>query len=108
MPNILEMDKDVYNALVESFGENILKEKIDDLLISAIEGRVERFSREILKFEEEYGVSFREFEQMWDRNEIKDKYSHKVESDFIDWEMLEMEKKELLSILSRLKNIRKK
>ncbi len=108
MPKTLEIDSNMYNALIESFGEDTLKEKIDDLLISAIENRLEQFSREILKFEEKYGVPFGEFKQMWDRNEIKDKHSHEVEGDFIDWEMLEMEKRELLSTLSRLKSIKKK
>lgn len=107
MPNTLEIDKDIYNALAESFGEDVLKERIDDILFSAIESRLELFSREILKFEEKYGVSFVEFEQMWDRDKIKDKHTHEIESDFIDWEMMEMEKKELLSTLSRLKGLKK-
>ena len=108
MPKTLEIDSNMYNALIESFGEDTLKEKIDDLFISAIENRLEQFSREILKYEEKYGVPFGEFEHMWDRNEIKNKHSYEVESDFIDWEMLEMEKRELLSALSRLKRIKKK
>lgn len=108
MPRTLEIDNNIYEALIESFGEEVLKEKFGEFIISAIEGRLEQFSKEILKFEEKYGVSFAEFEKMWDRNEIKDKYSHEVESDFIDWEMLEMEKKELLSVLSRLRRIKKK
>ena len=49
MPKTLEIDSDIYNALVESFGEDAIKEKIDDLLISAIEKRLEQFSREILR-----------------------------------------------------------
>ncbi|MEK6682334.1 MAG: hypothetical protein AABY79_10260 [Nitrospirota bacterium] len=108
MPNILEIDKDLYNALVESFGEDALKEKIDDILISAIESRLEQYNSEILKFEEKYGLPFHEFEKKWNGGKIKDKHSYEVESDFMDWEMLEMEKKELLSALSRLKGLKKK
>jgi hypothetical protein len=108
MPNTLEINKDLYNILVESFGKDVLKEKIDDILLSAIENRVEHYTREILKFEEKYGVSFTEFEQIWDKDKIKNRYSHEVESDFIDWEMLEMEKKDLISALSRLKGIKKR
>ncbi|NOX20149.1 MAG: hypothetical protein GXO99_02645 [Nitrospirae bacterium] len=108
MPHVLEIDKDIYTALVESFGEEALKDKIDDILLSALESRLEQYSREILKFEEKYGMSFKEFSEKWDKGEIKDKYSYEVESDFIDWEMLEMEKKDLISVLSRLKGIRKK
>ncbi len=108
MPHVLEIDKDIYTALVESFGEEALKDKIDDILLSALESRLEQYSREILKFEEKYGMSFKEFAEKWDKGEIKDKHSYEVESDFIDWEMLEMEKKDLISVLSRLKGIRKK
>lgn len=107
MPNILEIDKDIYNALVESFGEDTLKEKIDDILLSAIESRLDNYNHEILKFEERYGLSFKEFERMWDKDKIENKYSYEVEGDFVDWEMLEMEKKELLSALSRLKGLNK-
>lgn len=41
MSNILEIDTEIYNALVDSFGEGVLKEKIDDILLSAIENRLE-------------------------------------------------------------------
>ena len=108
MPNTLEINKDIYKSLVESFGEDALKGKIDDILLSAIENRLEYYTREILKLEEKYGVSFKEFEQMWDKNKIKNKHGHEVESDFIDWEMLEMEKKELISVLPKLKGIKRK
>ena len=108
MPNTLEISKDIYNALVESFGEDMLKDKIDDILLSAIESRVEHYTHEILKFEEKYGVTFKEFEQMWDKGDIKDKHSYEVEGDFMDWEMLEMEKKHLISALHRLRGIKKR
>ncbi len=107
MTNTLEIDRDIYNALIDSFGEKALKEKTDDIFLSAMESMLEKYTREILKFEEKYGVSFREFEKMWDEGGIKNKHSHEIEGDFVDWEMLEMEKKELLSALSRLKGFKK-
>jgi hypothetical protein len=39
---------------------------------------------------------------------VKDKYGHEVEGDFMDWEMLEMEKRDMLSALARLRGVRKK
>lgn len=104
----LEIDKDIYNALVESFGEDALKEKLDDILLSAIENRVDQYTREILKFEGKYGVSFKEFEKIWDEGKVEDRHSYEIEGDFIDWEMLEMEKRELLSALAKLKRFKKK
>ncbi len=108
MSNILEIDTEIYNALVEFFGEGVLREKINDILLSTIENRLEQFTREILKFEEKYGISFGEFEKMWDDGKIKDRHGHETEGDFIDWEMLEMEKKELLLVLSKLKGFKKR
>ena len=107
MPTTLEIDRNIYNALIESFGEDALKEKTDDIFMSAMESLLKKYTGEILKFEEKYGVSFKEFEKMWDEGSIKDKHSHEIEGDFIDWEMLETEKKELLSALSRLKGFKK-
>lgn len=103
MSNLLEVDSKIYNALVDSFGKDALNKKIDNILLSGIESSLEKYTREILQFEEKYGDSFKEFEKMWDRDEIKAKHSYEIESDFIDWEMLEMEKKELLLIFSKLK-----
>src|SRR3989338_1244191 len=107
MTNTLEIDRDIYNALIESFGEEALKEKTDDIFLSAMESLLKKYTGEILKFEEKYGVSFKEFEKMWDEGKIDNKHNHEIEGDFIDWEMLEMEKKELLSALSRLKGFKK-
>ena len=51
MANVIEIDKNLYNTLVDSFGQEILKEKINTFLISALENQLEKYSREILTFE---------------------------------------------------------
>jgi hypothetical protein len=99
--NVVEIDKTLYKAMLESFGKEILKEKINSFLLSAMEAQLEKYSREILKFEKKYGRTFNEFERMWDEGEIEEKHSNEVEGDFMDWEMMEMEKKEFLTILAR-------
>ena len=38
----------------------------------------------------------------------KDKHGHEVEGDCMDWERLEMENRDLLSALARLRGVRKK
>lgn len=103
MAHTIEIDQNIYNALKDSFGERALKERLDDILLSALESRLEKFEREILKFEQKYGVAFSEFEKMWDDGKIKDRHSYEVESDFMDWEMFEMEKKDLIRAVSLLK-----
>jgi hypothetical protein len=104
--NVVEIDKTLYKALIESFGKEILKDKINSFLLSAMENQLEKFNREILKFEKKYGIGFNEFEGLWDEGKIADKHSYEIEGDFMDWEMMEMEKKELLSVLSRMQNLR--
>lgn len=102
MPNIIEIDKNLYKALVESFGQDVVKDKINTFLVSAIETQLEKYTGEILKFEKKYGTSFNEFEKKWDEEKIENRHSYEIESDFMDWEMMEMEKKDLLSALSKL------
>jgi hypothetical protein len=104
--NVVEIDKTLYKAMLESFGKEILKEKINSFLLSAMEAQLEKYSREILKFEKKYGRTFNEFERMWDEGEIEEKHSNEVEGDFMDWEMMEMEKKEFLTILARVHHLR--
>ena len=106
MTQTVEIDQNIYNALRDSFGETALKEKLNDILLSAVESRLQKYNQEILKFEEKYGATFKEFEKMWDEGKIDDRYSHAVESDFIDWEMFEMEKRDLIQAVSRMKKAR--
>lgn len=102
MTNVIEIDNNLYNTLAESFGQEVLKEKIHTFLISALETQLEKYNRDILRFEKKYGTSFNEFEKMWDDGKIENKHSYEIEGDFMDWEMMEMEKKELLSALSKI------
>lgn len=104
--NVVEIDKSLYKAMLDSFGKEILKEKINSLILSAMEMQLKKYNREISKFEKKYGHTFNEFEKMWDEGKIEDKYSNEIEGDFIDWEMMEMEKKEFLTILSRVHHLR--
>lgn len=104
--NVVEIDKNLYKALVEAFGQEVLREKINIFLVSAIETHLEKYIREILNFEKKYGLTFMEFEKKWDEGKVENKHSHEVEGDFIDWEMMEMEKKELLLALSKLQKFK--
>lgn len=108
MTHTIEIDQNIYDALKDSFGERALKKKLNDILLSAVESQLEKYNREILKFEEKYGVAFQEFEKMWDSGKIKDRHSYEVESDFMDWEMLGMEKKDLIKAVSMLKKAKPK
>lgn len=102
MPKTIAIDDDLYTALV-SLGTENLRGKIRGIFILALEAMLEKYTKGILLFEEKYGMSFEQFEKLWDEDKIANKYSYEVESDFIDWEMLEMEKKDLLYLIKELK-----
>ncbi len=103
MTTQLEIDAEVYQALQDSFGEASLKSKLPQLLIAALESRLEKYHQEILRLEAKHGASFREFAEMWENGRIEDRHSYEVESDYMDWEMYEAEKKELITALRRIK-----
>lgn len=102
MGHTIEVDEKIYKALVSSVGEEFVEKRLSELLSATIVNRLEDYTRGILKFEGKYGVSFLEFERLWDSGALENRHSYEIESDYIDWEMLEMEKKELLTILSNL------
>lgn len=106
MGHTIEVDEKVYNALISSVGAEHLEKRLEELLVASIENKLANYTKEILKFEETYGVLFSEFEKLWDSNALENRHSYEIESDYIDWEMLEMEKKELLTIIAGLKNKR--
>lgn len=95
MTTSINLRPDVYEILRRSYGETMLREKATAILLQGVISTLERYSREILTFEEKYRCGFQEFEQQWDNNAIPDKHGYAVESDFIDWEMLECEKQKL-------------
>lgn len=104
MKHSVNVDENIYNALISSVGKDNLEKKLGELLESTLENLLKNYSLQILKFEEKYGVSFVEFERLWDSGQIEKKYSYDIESDFIDWEMLEGEKGELLKVIANLKS----
>jgi hypothetical protein len=103
MTTSINLHPDVYEILRRSYGETMLREKATDILLQGVISTLERYNREILTFEEKYGCGFQEFEQQWDSNAIPDKYGYAVESDFIDWEMLEGEKRLLLGLVAQVR-----
>lgn len=81
-----------------------LEDKVFNLVLSDIEGRLRLCLERILEFEKKYGMSFKEFEEAWQRDEILKKHSHEVERDYMEWESLDDEHSLLLSRLRKLKD----
>ncbi|MBC8264055.1 MAG: hypothetical protein H8E47_08040 [Anaerolineales bacterium] len=63
-------------------------------LVSADLGRqLRECEREIGDFELKYRMTFTEFAEAWESDEIPNKWSHQVERDYMIWEGLEAEKR---------------
>lgn len=81
--------------------------KIHNLIEDGLMYKISYFQTEIGKFEAKYGMSCSDFKNKWENDEIEEKHSYEIKSDFIDWEMYEGEKQELISTLSKLRSYSK-
>jgi len=77
---------------LQSFSGETMEDKVIYLARETTAAKLKDCNERISDYEFRYGRSFEEFNTAWDRNEIPQKHSYQVESDFIEWEALEMEK----------------
>lgn len=92
--------KSTLKALFDITGEPRVDVALHIALKDAIEHRLEKIDEEIEKFKSKYHKEdFGEFKEAWDKNEIGDRYSYKVEKDYWDWEALLTRRKKLEEIL---------
>jgi hypothetical protein len=80
-----------------------LDEKLAQLITNDLKRRLEICSQRIVDFEAKYGMEFEEFARAWQVGEIPNPYSHEVERDYMEWESLLDEFKQLLTQLKGLK-----
>ncbi len=80
-----------------------IESQISALLKEALLHKLKECADLLLQFEAKYGMSFSEFDRAWETEQIPNPHCHEVESDYIDWEALEMEKKKILRLLIDLK-----
>ena len=84
-------------------GEAGIENQISALLKEVLLNKLKGCNDLLLQFEAKYGMSFSEFDRAWENGQIPDPHCHEVESDYIDWEALEMEKRKILKVLIDLK-----
>lgn len=87
---------------IRSFSGETVEAKIIYLARETIAAKLRECNERISDYEFRYGMSFEDFDAAWDKGGIPDKHSYQVESDFIEWEALEMEKQ---SWLSRIRDL---
>ena len=94
----LTIDEKTRNIL-DLFTGRDYREKLGNLAKEVIKSKIKECNELIANFESKYRMKFEEFRRAWEAGKIKDKYSHEVEADYIEWEALEMEKERWLELL---------
>ena len=64
--------------------------------------QLQEVSRKIAAFEGKYNEGFGDFRKSWSQRKDMKKYSHDLESDYMDWEALELYKRELMRVIHSL------
>ena len=88
MSEVDSVSGDTAKLLKDVTGESRVDSAVRSTVRDALRFRIEKVEEKIEGFEEEYGMSFEEFQQKWESGEVEDRYSHDVESDFWEWEAL--------------------
>ena len=78
-------------------------EKISNLLETNSLMRLKECEEKIFGFESKYGMDFPTFKKAWEKGTIKNKHSHEVERDFMEWEGFESERKKWLNTLQDIR-----
>jgi hypothetical protein len=97
----LAISRDVLDLIEYVEGETI-KDKLIGLVSADLAGRLRECEREIGDFELKYRMTFTEFAEAWESDEIPNKWSHRVERDHMIWEGLEAEKRRWKGIMEAL------
>lgn len=80
-----------------------INEKLRNLVRGDLERRLKNCTERIFDYEKKHVMSFGEFEVAWKEDKVADRHSHDVESDYMEWESLEDEHRELLHKLKKMK-----
>lgn len=79
-----------------------LASSIEAVTLDALRMRLREVAEQLGMFESRYGRAFEEFEVDWNAARVADRFSHRVERDFMEWEALTMERRELLDLIREL------
>lgn len=85
--------------VLDVFSGDDYGERLSNLVKEGIRSKVRECNELISEYETKYKREFDEFEERWSSGEIEEKHSHEVETDYLEWEALEMEKSTWLDLL---------
>ncbi len=88
---------------VKEMLDNLEGETFECKLLTLIQGDLENRLRgcteRIYTFEKNYGMTFEEFRDAWEKGSLTDKHAYEIEQNFMEWESLTAEHTLLLSQL---------
>lgn len=79
-----------------------LEDSIAAVTLDALRLRLRQCVDELGSFEARYGRSFEQFDADWTAGRIENAHSHPVERDYMEWEALVAERRELLKLIREL------
>ena len=96
----------VSEALLDNL--NIVEgDRFDEKLLRLLETnalmRLKECEERLFGFESKYGMDFDSFTKAWKDGDIKDKHSHTIERDYMEWEGFELERKKWLNVLRTMR-----
>lgn len=92
----------IMKVLSDVTGEPRVNLAIHDIIIDAVEHRLEKIQTEMKSFEEKYLMPFKEFDIKFQSELIPDQFSYKVEKDYLEWEGLMSRQRRLEAILQSI------
>lgn len=92
----------IMKVLSDVTGEPRVDLAIHDIIIDAVEHRLEKIQTEMKTFEEKYLMPFKEFDIKFQSELIPDQFSYTVEKDYLEWEGLISRQRRLESILQSI------
>jgi hypothetical protein len=75
---------------------------IEAVTLDALRLRLRDIVDQLGVFEARYGRTFQEFAADWKAGRLADRFSHRIERDFMEWEALIMERQEVLELIREL------
>jgi hypothetical protein len=79
-----------------------LGSSIEAVTLDAVRLRLHDVADQLTGFEARHGRTFDQFAADWDAGRQADRFSHRVERDFMEWEALTAERRELLELIREL------
>jgi hypothetical protein len=75
---------------------------IEAVALDALRMRLRDVAEQLSIFEARHGRTFEQFAADWNAGRIADRSSHRAERDFMEWEALTMERREILELIREL------